>query len=160
MDIGTTAISASILVACALPFALMYKKKVRRQHRLTDGLQKLAAAKNSKISTKDVYGDFAIGMDEKTNHIFYFKQKIDEVISHSIDLSTMNRCEVKTTYSPFDPKHPQDQEIDRLDLVLYPKSKQMETIALGFYDVDETFQIANELAIAEKWAEFINKQIN
>jgi len=159
MDLGTVAISASILVACTLPFAVMYKKKINKKHQLSDELQQLAASKNCKLTTTEIYGEFSIGLDEQAGYVCYVKKTENSQHAACIDLSEIKRCEIKTTHSPFDPKNPKDTEIDRLALVFYPKSKQDDPISLGFYDVDETFQLADELPLIEKWLALVSKLI-
>lgn len=159
MDSGTLIIGTIIIAICILPFILIGNSIKKRKKQLLQSLSGLARQKNSKITHYELGADLAIGMDESTDFLFFFRRVKDKEIEQHIDMKTIQNCKVLNTSRTIRNSKESYQLTDKLELCISPKVKNRPEIILEFYNSDENLQLDGELQLIEKWAKVVNDKI-
>ncbi len=155
MDLGTTLIGAIILIICLLPFILMGISRRKREKQLLQTLVDYAKQNGGNITQHETTGDFIIGMDEKTNAVFFYKKNKNAETTQHLHLADYKKCSVVSTTRDFN----NSKVIDTVELSFIPieKSKPIEELLL--FNTKENLQLSGELQLAEKWAKLVNSKI-
>lgn len=159
MDLGTAVVGAAIIMACVVPFVFLSRSKKKAEKQLLDALTATAATHHCTIVRQEVFGDFAIGLDEDKHSLFFYKKSKDEATSQYIDLAKIKTCKVANTNTSFNNKNGAYRVIDKLELCLVPIAANKPEIALEFYDVHKNIQLNGELQSIEKWANLVNERL-
>tara|TARA_Y100000815_G_scaffold275729_1_gene316537 strand:- start:1685 stop:2230 length:546 start_codon:yes stop_codon:yes gene_type:complete len=157
MELGTTLMGVTLLVLCSLPFLLAMKGQKTKEKKLLRSLQSLAAPFNTKISEKDCYANFAIGLDEAHEHVYYYKKSKEMDFKNCIEINELKHCHVNKIGPNGNVKA---EHIDRLELVLQPKDAKKPNQVLEFFTSQDFINVNGELLLAEKWENNINKLIH
>lgn len=153
MELGMTLISATLILLIIVPLTVMQLKKRNKEQVLLKSLKTLSNQQNCKLTTHDVTSDFAIGLDQASKNLFYYKNTVLENISKHINLSQFIDCDVLETRQN-NTKNKQG-EIAHLNLVLIPKDKNNESETIKFYNSDENYQLNGEVDLVKKWRNLI-----
>jgi hypothetical protein len=153
MDLGTIIIGIICLAVCALPFVLTNRNKKKKEKELLDSLKDFAKEHNSEITSHEIGGYFAIGIDEAKNTISFLQKTKETVNLQFIDLTTIKSCEISNISRELAKN---EKVIDRLNLKFNAINKNNPSIILEFYNSDISFQPSNEFDSIENW----NKRIN
>jgi len=155
MDLGTTLIGGIILIICLLPFILMGISRRKREKQLLQTLVDYAKQNGGNITQHETVGDFIIGMDEKTNTVFFYKKNKNGETTQHLHLADYKKCSVVSTTRDFN----NSKVIDTVELSFIPieKSKPIEELLL--FNTKENLQLSGELQLAEKWAKLVNSKI-
>ncbi len=159
MDLGTLIMGAAIVAICMLPFVIIGNAGKKRKKRTLQSLTNMAKQYNGQISQYEFCANFAIGIDEAKNFVFFYKRSKDEVEEEYVDLSEIKKSKVVTTSRTVGNKDQNHSVIDRLDLAFVPKAVNKEEIKWAFFDVEENLQLSSELPMIEKWSNLINDRI-
>lgn len=155
MDSGTLIVGVIILAACILPFVLMVRSRKKKEKQLLLKLTGIANNHNFKISMHELFEEFAIGLDEKANQLFFLrKTKENETVQH-INLEEVKDCKVvKTGHS--DNNY---NTIDKLELQFSFLEKKKQDEFLVFYNSEENTQLSGEILTIEKWVKILNDRL-
>ena len=155
MDSGTIIVAAVFTAICILPFFLTGRKYRKLKRRLSENMSGLAAQKNCRITVQDVAGNFGIGMDEKSEMLFFARLVGDNIVAMEVALAGINKCRLNNVAKVFDEG---EKVIERIELVLYTHPAGGQPIVLGMYNMEnDSSTLSGELQVAEKWAELIEK---
>lgn len=152
MDLGTAIIGILCVAVCAMPFVLTSRSKKKREKQLLGSIKELANRQNSEITQHETCGNFAIGIDETKNFLFFHLDTKEEAKQQVVDLSSISICKVSR-------KNSKSQTIEQLDLELIPTDKNKPKIVLEFYNVDLNYQPSGELDSIENWSKLITKRL-
>lgn len=158
MDLGTAIVGIAIIIICVIPFVLLQKSKKKAEQKLVSGLDALAAAHQSTIAHREVFGDFAIGHDKGMRGLFFYKITTEGPLSQYVDLAGIKSCKVVNTNRTFQNKEGAYKVIEKLELSLAPLAANQSEIALEFYDVHKNIQLNGELQSIERWAKLVNEK--
>lgn len=159
MNTGTALISTLLTVLCFSPFILMLLNSKKRARLQLKSLTQFVSEQNCKLTLHEFSGDFAIGLDELKNCLFFQKKTNEYEESQCINLSDMQECKAVTTKNNTYTNNPQKARIEKLDLLFTPKNKQT-AIKLAIFDSDINFQLSGELQTIDKWEKMINEKIS
>ena len=114
MNLGTAIVGAIFIAIFMLPFIFMLHGRKKKEKQLVKSIFTLANKHHCKISQQDISEEFAIGLDESLNHLFFIKKTTDEEIAQHVNLAEIKSCKViKTSNGSKDTNY---QSIDKLDL--------------------------------------------
>src|SRR5690606_8216641 len=144
---------------CMVPFIIMYYYRVKKENKMLQSLESIAQQQNCKIDRYELCGDFALGIDENRNFVFFFKRKNEETIHQFVNLSEIQACQiVKKTRSP-KAHNVNTLVIEQLELGFTPIKKSMEETRFELYNEETNTQLSGELQFAESWAKQITERL-
>ena len=159
MNSGTIIVGAISMAACVVPFALMIRGMKIKEKRLLQSVYAIANKHHCKISRHEVSDEFAIGIDEKANQLFFFRKTSENESAQQINLLEIKSCKVIKTGQPFNNKNESDKTIDKLELQFSFFDKSNPDNSMVFYNADESAQLSEEIIIIEKWAKIVNDKL-
>lgn len=161
MDLGSALMGAIAIIICVLLYILLNRNKKKREKLFLQPLLKMAAQNNCQIHKHEIFGNFAIGMDETKNFVFFHKLANDEVIEQSVDLGEIQSCKVINTSRMLKSRDGGSQKvIDRLQLSFIPLTKTKPGIKMEFFNSEVSIRLNGELQLIEKWSKLINDHLN
>jgi hypothetical protein len=154
MDLGTAIISLVMLAIAIMPFAWVRIINKKKQQQLLQALQQLANKHNCTISNHECVRDFIIGIDEASNHLFYYKKTQGGEITRQIKLADIRNCKVVNI------GHTGNHHgIGKLELSFAPNAHNEPPVVWVLYDAEESLQLQGELQAANKWAKLVNERL-
>ncbi|MDO9276772.1 MAG: hypothetical protein Q7T92_14665 [Lutibacter sp.] len=160
MNLGTIIVGAISLVLCALPFILMIRGRKRKEKQLMQSLVGIANNHNCKISSHELFVDFAIGLDEMANQLFFFRKTTENEMAQHINLAEVKFCKVINTSHTISNNDESNKIIDKLELQFSFLDKKIPDNLFVFYNADENTQLNGEILTIEKWAKIVNDNLN
>lgn len=154
MDFGTLITGLIAALFCALPFLFVIRNNQKQKRVLQNQLFQLAATNNHQIGYFEQWNHTAIGISQDETAIFYIKTG-KQARSEHIKLAEVESCSVTNHKSGKDGL----ATIQRISLNFKLKSKN-EPMSWAFYDnlIDPVLP-ANELEMAKKWENRLNKKL-
>lgn len=159
MNLGTAITGAILIAIFMLPFILMLNGRKKKEKQLVKSILAIANNHHCKISQQDISEEFAIGLDESTNHLFFIKKTTDKEIAQHVNLTEIKSCKVIKTGNTTGNKDDQYRSIDRLDLQFSFFDKKNPEIFFTFYNSEENFGLNGEIQMIEKWANIVNERL-
>lgn len=156
MDLGSAIIGAVAIIICALPFVMMSRSKKKREKIFLQSLSEIATKNNCQITQHEIFGSFAIGLDESKSFVFFYKKMPGKEEEQSIDLGEIQNCKVINTSRTINNKEGNQKVIDKLELSFSPAAKNKPGIKLEFFRSDVSVHLDGELQSIEKWSKLIN----
>ena len=158
MKLSTILIVATIIAISVILYVLVSVQSKNKAKKKLQVLNDFASKHNCSITKNEIYNNISIGMDEKTNFLFFIKSNNDiiDVLKH-VNLSEIRNCIVVNTGRTVKFNNSYTTVIEKLDLCFYPVNKNKEQLQLEFYNVELDGSILNdELQLIEKWSDIIN----
>lgn len=159
MDFGSSIIGLIFLILCTIPFVILSIRRQNKINLLFESLNNLAKQNNCNISQKEQFSNFAIGLDENRNYLFFYKNKKNKEIAQNINLADIQSCRALNSGKIAGNGSGSSKLIDKLELGLTPKSNTGGDILLEFYSLEDSMQVNGELQVLEKWVALINDQL-
>lgn len=149
MDNGTLIAGAVFLVLCALPIIYMYRSVRNREGKMLKTIASMAEEVGCKITSKDVSGDLAIGLDEDASMLFVARKRKNETELSTVSLDGLKACKVlrfeHTVVEGYDKRN----VLDRLDLSLTTKDGTTRNVCI--FNADDRLQLYDEWNLIQKW---------
>lgn len=159
MNSGTLIVGAIILALCILPFVLMIRSRKKKEKQLLLSLTGVANNQNFKISLHELFVEFAIGLDEEANQLFFFRKTTENETAQHINLAEVKSCKVINTDHSISNNDENNKTIDKLELQFSFLDKKNPDELLVFYNSDENTQLSGEIITIEKWAKILNDRL-
>lgn len=159
MNLGIAITGAIFIAIFMLPFILMLSGRKKKEKQLLQSMLTIANNHNCKISQQEINEEFAIGLDEALNQLFFFKKTANKEISQHVNLAEIKSCKVIKTEHSIGNKADNNKSIDKLDLQFSFFDKKNPDISLVFYDSEENFGFDGEIQMIEKWAKIVNDRL-
>ena len=159
MDTETIILTAIIIAICSLPFIIMSVSSKKRKTQLLQSLSKIAQQNNCKITKRDLCGNLALGLDENSNALFFFKKGDEKETALYIDLNDIKNCKIIDTRKAQKNKANSFKEIEKLELGFSPIEQNKRDIVLEFYNYNESISLNGELELMKKWLKIINDKL-
>lgn len=160
MDLGTAIVGLIIIAICSIPVFIMGKNKKKRERAILQKLTDLAQKEGCKISNHEINENYALGLDEQKNQVFFVKKHNGSFASESADLSKVQKVEVLNTKRTVDNNGSIYSVVEKLSLGFIPTSKGGTQKEFNFFDREYNTQLTGELESIEKWANLINKRVS
>lgn len=155
MDLGVALVGALVIVACLLPFIIMYKTKKYKEEQLLEELKNTASEKGFLLTNYEVSGDLAVGIDENSNVFGFCKNVRENKSQEFIRLNDVKKCSLINLKN----SNGSQSIIDKLALSFEFKTKTNPSISVVFYNSEQQLQLSKELQLIEKWYAIINQKI-
>lgn len=159
MNLGTAIVGAIFIAIFMLPFIFMLSGRKKKEKQLKQSILAIANNHNCKISQQEISDEFAIGLDETLNQLFFFKKTTGKEIAQHINLAEIKSCKVIKTEHSTGNKQDSVKLIDKLDLHFSFLDRKNPDISLAFYDSEENFGMDGEIQIIEKWSKIVNDRL-
>lgn len=159
MNITSVLFGAIAIIICVLPFVMLNRNKKKRDAQLLLSLSNIAAQNNCRIDKRDIFGSFAIGMDETNNFVFFHRHTKEKEVEKFVDLDEVQSCKVINTSRTIRNKGGNQKVIDKLELSFRPKTPNKPEIKFEFFNSDVSVQLSGELQSIVKWSNLINDRL-
>ena len=159
MNLGTVIVGAIFIAIFMLPFIFMLSGRKKKEKQLKQSILAIANNHNCKISQQEICDEFAIGLDETLNQLFFFKKTTEKEIAQHINLAEIKSCKVIKTEHSTGNKQDSVKLIDKLDLHFSFLDRKNPDISLVFYDSEENFGMDGEIQMIEKWSKIVNDRL-
>lgn len=159
MNLGTAITGAIFIAIFMLPFIFMLHGRKKKEKQLVKSILAIAYNHHCKISQQDISEEFAIGLDETQNQLFFFKKTTDKENAQYVNLSEIKSCKVIKTGNAIGNKDDNYKSIDKLDLHFSFLNKKNPDISFVFYDSEENFGLNGEIQLIEKWGNIVNDRL-
>jgi hypothetical protein len=158
MESGVLSMTLLMAAAIVVPFTAIKLGIKKNEKKGYKKLKEIALKNKDEISDYDIQGNFAIGWDSKSKHLYYYKNTDIAEFFEDIDLKNMNDCTITKQSKRSKSSKNTSEVLDKMALSFKPNThsaaKQIE-----LYDADESYHLTGELEIAEKWQQIICKAI-
>ncbi|EPR74799.1 hypothetical protein ADIWIN_0163 [Winogradskyella psychrotolerans RS-3] len=155
MGTGLFIIDAIIIAIVILPFALFINGSKKRERKLKKALQSEATQNNCKLTKIEVDSNFAIGVDEVEEKLFFYKETSESAFAQVVDLKSIVSCKTIRDNKRVKDKTKHYDVIDKLQLSFVHHNLK-EATDLMLYNNDDEMVLNNEIAIAQKWQDYVN----
>jgi hypothetical protein len=159
MDLGVIITSVIFIILVSLPFLIINRQRKKKEKQLLQSLKDAANQQQCTLTKVDLCGNYAIGIDESKDFVF-FKNKSDQKENvQFIDLGLVESCEMTNTERKIKTIDNAYQVIDQLYLSIVPKAGNGSNSKWVFYDTDSHMQLNGELQSIEKWSRLIKNKL-
>ncbi|UXP31141.1 hypothetical protein N6H18_12360 [Reichenbachiella agarivorans] len=152
----TTITGLVVIALCVMIFVIIHKSRVNKERELVNGLKAIALSCNSDIQEVECGLEFAIGMSDVKDYVFFYKKRQDYTNEQYVPLSAVGKCYVQSVRRPHPAKGSTEVIIDKLDLILEFKDKKLGQRRFEFYNSDERLQMNGEMQLIQNWESIIN----
>ncbi|PKP14350.1 MAG: hypothetical protein CVU08_00790 [Bacteroidetes bacterium HGW-Bacteroidetes-3] len=159
MNLGTAITGAIFIAIFMLPFIFMLQGRKKKEKQLLQSISTVANNHHCKISQHELCEEFAIGLDETANHLFFLKKTADQEIAQHVNLAEIKSCKVVKTERSVNSKDVNYKSIKNLDLQFSFLDKKNSDLLFSFYDAEENMELNGEIQTIEKWAKIVNNHL-
>ncbi len=159
MNLGTAITGATFIAIFMMPFILMLNGRKKRERLILQSISAIANNLNCKISQYELYEEFAIGLDETANYLFFLTKTKDKEVAQYLNLTEIKSCKVVKTERNIGNKLNNYTTIENLGLHFSFFNKNNPDIILTFYDAEENMELNGEVQTIEKWAKIVNDRL-
>lgn len=159
MDLGVIITSVIFITLVSLPFLIINRQRKKKENQLLQSLKDAANQHQCKLTQLELCGNYAIGIDESKDFVF-FKNKSDQKENvQFINLGLVESCEMTNTERKIKTIDNAYQVIDQLYLSFVPTAGNGSNIQWVFYHADSHMQLNGELQSIEKWLKLIKERL-
>ena len=148
MELGIAAIGIASVAICAMPFVVTSRSRKLKEKKMKASLNDVANKHNCTISEHEIFGHYAIGVDQEKKFVFFISKSGEDLNQQYVDLSTIKTCEIANIGKSYARK---EKITERLLLNLFPKNNNEPDTVFEFYDVEVNFQLSGEFQSIQKW---------
>lgn len=149
MNLGITITSTVLVLLVVAPVVLMQQQQKNKERKLLKALKSLASQHHSSITEYDIFKNFAIGLDNQNNYLFFYKSHSTNETFQRINLNNIKSCGVSSSRKP---NHKNSSgDIVHIKLVFNSTVNSSDNQSIEIYNQTEDFQLNGELEIVRKW---------
>ena len=153
MDLNIIIMSAVIIAICLLPMFFLSRKQSQKKKQIKNILSTIAKTKSGELASHEMCGHVAIGMTNNDEAFVFYKKHEDGSESKScVLLSEVKHCAIVRTSTS-------SGNIGKLVLNFEMVDKTKSDISIELFNASESFQLAGELQLVEKWKPIIENAI-
>lgn len=156
MELESILIGIAFILICMAPFVIININTKKHAKQTLQLLSSYALENNSKVTLKEFCGDFAIGLDDTQNKLFFVKENVVDKQSICVDLNTIEACVSNTVKRS---AKDATSAITAVGLGFIPRSKNQKETILPLYNERINIQLTGEVQFAEKWSKTINARL-
>lgn len=162
MEITTAEVllaSAGLLLV-SLPYLIHIYQSRKKEKPACPNFEDFTQSKNIHLDKVQSWRNhYTLGIDLEKNILVYCRHGHFPVQT-VVDLSQVNHVSLDSHFREIKHRQEKRQKLEYLDLVLHFKDSKKGSKSLPIYDEDEVHHLADEYAIAKKWASFIQNRIS
>lgn len=149
METGMIVITSVLFAVILVPTLLIFQNSKKQSNTLFNGLKEVVGRDNGTLTRHIEHSNYALGIDETTRILYFFKKKEDTTVSKKIDLKLVTSCEVSTQKRRTRKKKGFVEVVEKIDLLFIQQNKD-KVAHIALYNEDESL-LTDELTIAENW---------
>jgi hypothetical protein len=157
MDSSLLIISLVLLTLFLVPFIILASRSSHKQKTRINLLNSFFEKEELKVSEHESWGNHIIGINPEAGKVVFISFDKVEIKTEIIDLHKIKKCEVHQLTSKVDS---QTEVTNLAGLKFLYKEQSTPTLILEFFNGYLRGQLTNEMAVAKKWAGYINSSIN
>jgi hypothetical protein len=150
MELGMIATAAVLTSIVVVPFIFMITSSKKHKNQLKNGLKQLAATQNASLKISTMYLNFAIGIDEITRQIYFFKKIDNSEICKVIDLNQVSTCGISNQSKSIKIEKRTQEIIEKVALLFEFKDATAPEY-FKLFDDNKSLQLNGALAIFQEW---------
>lgn len=155
MDLNNTIIGIALFFAIAIPIYFINSASKKKSGKLSNKLSNLFTNVPSKVSDYDAFGgDSIIGMHK--NELGFYQERSNKIVAKTIKLNEISKFHLTKDFITSGKNKETNLAKVQLDFEFIDKSKGKDSL-LFFQMDDNNFMVGEELRIATKWEEKLNK---
>jgi len=148
-------IGAILIMAAPVVYLVITRK--RREAAFIKHFKELAAKENIHMDDTEIWNvHYAIGLDNGTKKLFYYKKMKEGEKTVAVDLANVESCRIATKSRSVKTTSGSSSVIDRIDLALLISGPQKTEKLIEFFNGEESLSLRGEPLIVEKWQGKIN----
>lgn len=151
MDLDTAVMTAIVIGLCAAPFVLVTYNKRKEHNRMFGMLKGMALQQNCTITKYTIEADIAIGLDESSKHLFFYKSVEGVETRKHAALSEMASCKAVRNSRFSKSRGEKHEVIDGLSLLLTPRNKQLPEVSFALYSADDSQHLGGQIELLQRW---------
>ncbi len=157
MKTETLIIGLAVILAIAIPLALLSIKNNKKKKAFLQKLNDFAKKNNCLISESDHWNSTLIGIDKTAGKLFYIKSRPNVTVEKVISLDDIQKCRIVNTSRTVKTQDQSNTVIDKLELAFTHHDKNKADATIEFYNnTYDGLTLNNELMSLEKWHGLIN----
>jgi hypothetical protein len=154
MDKASTYIALGIIIMVILPFVINAMIKKMKLKKLQNRFTELANGQNLNISEFEVINrNYAIGIDHEAKKIAYLNSKIENT-GIVVNLPEIRKCRMIIAN-----RTEESNATNHIELAFSHTKNPESELKLELYNNPAFMPSADDIAIAEKWAEIANSGV-
>ena len=157
MDTEIIVISAILVALVFSPFIWTAASGKTKNNKTRKQLEEMARNEGCTVSSSDSTKNFAVGLDEKAEKIFFFRTDTDGEVKDCVDLLEVKSCRIEKEYD--NPGNSKTGSLEKVILMLSLQNFSRDKASFTFYNASKTWQLQNELDLALKWESTIKERI-
>jgi len=160
MDLSTTIIGLLILTLFILPVILISRSGKSKGKKFEKDFFSEVSINELKISEKDFWDEFAIGIDTSRNKIIYLDWSGPDRINIIFDLNDVKAFETIPGYRELNKKNFNYKNVNRLGLRFHFKESVKPDVNITFYIAGFGQITDDEIKLFKKWLDIIRNNID
>jgi hypothetical protein len=158
MELGVLSITMLMIVILVIPVTVIKLSTNRKEKQGLLKLKTLAAKNADHISDYDILGNFVIGWDVTTKHLYFYKKTALTDFFEFVDLKTIKAFDLNKQTKRIKNAKESYEILDKMTLSFLSFVNNTYT-QIELYDADESYQLTGELELAEKWKNLISQYL-
>lgn len=159
MNSGTIIVTIVFLVIVILPFILTGYSRKNKKKSMFSKVNEMAQDNSFTITNHEICGDLIIGIDEISNHLFFYKNRDGLEHAAMINLRDFQSCKILNSNRTERFKKKNYYIVDKLELCFHPKNANEPSVLLEIYnDEHDSLTLTGELQLIEKWEKMLNEK--
>jgi hypothetical protein len=159
MELSVTLIALVTVAAFVVPLILVSRGRKVKEKKYLQILSEMAGKNGCAITEHEYFNNTCIGIDRKSNFVFFSRKSEAGELSQAIDLKDVFRSRVMKLSNTVSKEDSAYKVVEKIQLAFSYKDKTRPETFLEFYSNDHDSLTIWELQIAEKWARIINENI-
>jgi len=160
MDLSTTIIGLVLLALFIIPVILISRSGKSKWKKFERDFFSVVSKNELKISEKDIWNEFAIGIDASRDKILYIDWSGPDRINIIFDLKDVKAFEPTPSYGDQNKKNFNYKKVDRLGFRFHFKESVKPDVIITFY-IAGFGQITDyEIKLFNKWVDIIKNKID
>lgn len=142
-----------------MPFVLIAINNKKRKTNQLNSLKAIAIKQQGNISMHELHRDFAIGLDENANCLYFNRKIKDKETVQFVHLSELSQCKLIHSSRARNSKDNHDRLTEKLELCCLMSDRSKPDVVLEFYNIEDSMILTGELQTIEKWAGIVNSRL-
>jgi hypothetical protein len=162
MEIRTAEVllASAGLLLISLPYLVHLYQSGKKEHSACPNFEEFTRSKNIHLDQIQSWRNhYTIGIDYEKNLLVYCRHGFYPVQT-IVDLTLVDHVSVDSQFKELSAQKEKRRKLEYLDLVIHFKDTTKGSKSLPIYDESEVQHLADEFAIAKRWAGYIQQRIS
>jgi hypothetical protein len=159
MELSSTIIGIVCIILFFVPIYFLSRSGASKRKQRLSALLALSEKNGLRLSAKEVWNDYTIGIDDTSKQVVYVKNAEEDHQEILIQLKDIARCSINNISREVKTSAGTQRIIEQIELQFFHKKAELPPVSVEFYDGKKQMQLSGELQLAEKWAALVKKAL-